>query len=369
MNTGPVGVAVVGCGFISHPYLDNLTSFPDIRVIACSDLDLERANDVAQRYGVPVAGDLETALSEPDVEMVVNLTVPAAHVEIATAALAAGKHVFGEKPLALDREAGLKLVADAEARGLRIGSAPDTFLGAGLQSAQRAVARGVIGKPVAALTAIQNPGPELWHPNPEFLFQRGAGPLFDIGPYYLTTLAVLFGRATRVAAIASQGRAERVIRSGPRAGQTFPVEVPTHVTALIDYAAGQTASSVFSFDSPLRRAGFVEITGTEATLSVPDPNKFDGRLRLRRTGAQEWEDLSVAGPTAGRGLGVLEMARAVRAGVPHRASGALAMHVVDTMVSIAESAERGEFVPVTSTIGTPPAVLPDDWDPYAATLG
>lgn len=367
MSGGPVGVGIVGCGTISDAYLTNLTAFPDVRVLACADIDVERAKTAAHRYGIPNAGDVETVLSDPDVEVVVNLTIPAAHASVDTAALHAGKHAYGEKPLALERSDGAALLAEAAERGLRVGNAPDTFLGAGLQTCQRLVAEGAIGRPLSALTCFQTAGPERWHPSPEFLFARGAGPLLDIGPYYLTALIQLFGPISRVAGAQRKAREERVIGSGPRAGTTFPVEMPTHTTSLVEFAAGQVATIVLSFDSPVERHGFVEITGTEATLRCPDPNQFAGPVRIRKAGDTDWRELPVRGTTAGRGIGVLDMAQAIRAGRPHRASGELAMQVLDAMAAIAESAERGEFVPVTLG-GATPAPLPADWDPHVASL-
>ena len=360
----PVGVAVIGCGTISDEYLRNLTSFPDLHVLCCADLDLERAKTQATRYGVPGAGSAAQATAHPDVELVVNLTIPAAHAEVAQQAVAAGKSVWNEKPLALDTVAGRGLLAAAARAGVRVGCAPDTVLGAGQQTARRLIAAGVIGEPQSALTLMQDPGPQRWHPDPEFLFRRGAGPLFDMGPYYLSMLATLLGPADQVAALGRRSQPDRVIGSGPRAGTRFEVEVPTHVTALIGYARGPAATLVLSFDSPLRRHGFVEITGTEATLSLPDPNRFDGEIRVRATGRDDWETIPAAGATAGRGLGVLDMARSIRAGTAHRASGELALHVLDTMEAVARSITTGTFEPVPTTFDTP-GVLPADWDPYA----
>ncbi|SEO31372.1 Gfo/Idh/MocA family protein [Actinacidiphila rubida] len=366
MSSGPVGVALVGAGVISTQYLTALSTFPDVRVLSVADLDVARARAQAEAYGVPAHGDLASALAIPEVEIVVNLTIPAAHAEVATAALRAGKHVYGEKPLALAPSDGAKILAEAQTRGLRVGSAPDTFLGAGLQSAARALRAGLIGEPVSATAVTQGPGPESWHPSPEFLFQYGAGPLFDIGPYYLTALVALFGSVDRVAATARQARAQRVIGSGPKAGTVFDVEVPTHVHALLDFANGPSTSATFSFDSSVPRR-MIEITGTEGTLSLPDPNTFDGPLQVRALGEEEWRDLPVEGTTAGRGIGVLDMARAVRGGDRHRASGELAQHVLELMASITDSAERHGFVGMESAA---PAVetLPDGWDPVAATL-
>jgi predicted dehydrogenase len=361
-----VGVGIVGAGVISRHYLRHLARCPDVAVRHVSDVDVERARAAADEFGVPAAGTVAEQLARPDVELVVNLTVPAAHAEVAEAALAAGKHVYGEKPLALDPAAGAKLLALAAERGLRVGNAPDTFLGAGLQSARRALDDGVIGRPVSVATVLQGPGPEAWHPNPDFYYQVGGGPLFDMGPYYLTALVGMFGPVTRVAGSARRARERRLIGSGPRAGVEVVVDVATHVTALLDFAGGVSASSTFSFDSSMPRA-VIEVIGTEGTLSVPDPNRFDGPARVHRVGDDGWRDLPVSGSELGRGMGVVELARALRTGEPHRASGELAGHVLDTMAAILDSAGSGAFRPVSSTVDRP-AVLPADWDPTAATL-
>lgn len=364
----PVGVAVVGCGTISNEYLRNLTSFPDLRVLFCADIDLARAKAQAQAYGVPGAGTLAQALEHPGVQLVVNLTVPAAHAEVASAALRAGKHVWNEKPLAPDVKSGRALLALARRSGLRIGCAPDTVLGAGLQSARRLLSAGTIGTPLSALILLQSPGPESWHHSPEFLFGAGAGPLFDMGPYYLSTLAMLFGPACRVAAVGRKARVSRVIGAGPRAGTEFGVQVDTHVTALAEYAAGQVASMLLTWDSPLQRHGFLEITGSEATLAVPDPNGFRGKLRLRTAKQDEWAELPADGVTAGRGIGVLDMARAVATGEPHRASAEIALHVLEMMAAIQRSATGAGFQRVKSGFSTPEA-LPLGWDPHVRATG
>lgn len=366
-RTGPVGIGIIGAGVISKQYLDNLTSFPDIRVAAIGDLFEDAAAARAAEYGVPVHGGVDAVLGNPDVEIVINLTIPAAHVEVAGQALNAGKHVWSEKPFSLDRESGLGLLKAADAAGLRLGCAPDTFLGAGLQTSRRMIERGDIGVPLTALTLMQSPGPESWHPNPAFLFQDGAGPLFDIGPYYLTALVQTFGSIRRVAAFGSKSRETRVIGSGPKAGEEFAVTVPTHVSSILEFDGGESAQSIFSFDSPLKRAGFVEITGSEATIAFPDPNNFDGDVRICARGADDWTTVPSTGSTASRGAGVLEMARAIRAGRPHRAQGELAFHVLDTMASIAESIDTKSFIDVESSAAPVPA-LPEEWDPTEATL-
>lgn len=366
MSSGPVGVAVIGAGNISGAYLGNLTRFPDLRVLAVADLDEARASAAAAQHGVGRSGSVEQVLAMDDVEIVVNLTIPAAHAAVALEALRAGKHVYSEKPLALDTPRGREVLAEAEARGLRVGNAPDTFLGAGIQSAIRAVNQGLIGEPVAAATALESAGPESWHPSPEFLYADGAGPLFDMGPYYLTALVSLLGPASTVAATARKSRETRVIGSGPRAGTVFAVEVPTHVTALIEFAAGAGASTSFSFDSPAAKR-LIEVGGTEATLALPDPNTFGGPLQIRTAADKEWRDLPTAGTEAGRGIGVLDLARALRTGAAHRASGELALHVLDVMSAISASALEGSFQKVAAELA-PVEPLPAEWDPFERTL-
>lgn len=362
-----VGVGVIGAGVISDAYIKSMQSFPDLLVVAIGDLRPEAAKEKAEQYGIETHGGPDAVLNHPDVEIVVNLTIPIAHVEVALAAVAAGKHVWSEKPFSLDQDSGLKLLSAAQDAGVRLGCAPDTILGPGLQESRRIIERGDIGTPLTALTLMQSPGPESWHPNPAFLFQEGAGPLWDIGPYYLTTLVQLFGPVGAVAGLGSKSREKRTIGSGPLAGTEFDVTVPTHVSAIARFESGQSSQSIFSFDSPLSRAGFVEITGTDATLAVPDPNGFAGDVKIRRRGMDDWETLASTTAVAERGTGVLEMARAIRAGRPHRATGALAFHIVDVMASITESIDTGAFVDVQSTVEVAP-ILPDDWDVTAATL-
>src|SRR5215218_5310895 len=232
-----VGIGVIGAGTISDAYLKSLASFPDVTVHAIGDLRPEAAAAKAEEFGIQVHGGPDVVLSHPDVEIVVNLTVPIAHVEVALAAIAAGKHVWSEKPFSLDQDSGLKLMATAKDAGLRLGCAPDTFLGPGLQTARRIIANGDIGEPLTALTLMQSPGPESWHPNPAFLFQEGAGPLFDIGPYYLTAFVQMFGPVARAAAVGSIGRPTRVVGKGPRAGERFAVTTPSHVSTLIGFGS------------------------------------------------------------------------------------------------------------------------------------
>jgi len=362
----PIGVGVIGAGTISDTYLENLTGFADTEVCAIGDIVTDAAEEKAAKYDIAVAGDVSTVLNHPDVEIVVNLTIPAAHAEVASQAIASGKHVWNEKPLALDRVSGKSLLRDAEAAGLLVGCAPDTFLGAGLQTACRLIDQGMIGTPLTALALLQLPGPESWHPNPAFLYAAGAGPLFDLGPYYLTAIIQAFGSASSVAALGSKARERRVIGSGPKAGEEFDVMVPSHVSALVQFESGQSAQAIFSFDSALPRT-LLEVNGTEATMLFPDPNQFDGDVTIRRRGGEEWETVATTKALSFRGTGVLDMARALREGRPHRAQGALAYHVLDTMIAIAESVESRAFVEVESSVDKP-SLLPEDWDPMERTI-
>ncbi|MDN5761062.1 MAG: Gfo/Idh/MocA family oxidoreductase [Microlunatus sp.] len=365
-GAGPVGVGLIGAGVISTTYLENLNVFPDTRVLAVGDLIPEAAKARAAAHLVPAAGGVEAVLDHPGIEIVVNLTIPAAHAEVAEQAIAAGKHVWNEKPLTLDRTRGQALLVAAETAGVRIGCAPDTFLGSGLQAVNRVIADGAIGNPLTALFLMQQPGPDRWHPNPGFLFQAGGGPLFDIGPYYLTALVQIFGPVSSVAAVGSTARERRVIETGPKAGEEFDVTVPSQTAALVRFRSGQSLTLLLSFDSAVPRI-LLEVTGSEATLQLPDPNTFGGDVQVHRWGGEEWETLAETTARSSRGIGVLDLARAIRENRPHRATGRLAYHVLDVMSAIAESASSAAFVSVQSTV-EPAEPLPIDWDPLAATV-
>lgn len=361
----PVGIAVIGCGVISDQYLANLTRFPDVRVIGCADLNVERAAEQAAKYGVPESGDPASILALPDVDLVINLTIPAVHASVAIQAITAGKHVYGEKPFALTVEEAEAVVAAADQHGVVVGNAPDTFLGAGLQTARRLIEQGRIGTPTAARATFGVPGPDLWHPNPAFLFQAGGGPLLDIGPYYLTALIQILGPVSRVAGFGRRAQDRRTIIEGPRAGEQFDVTVDTHVVGLLEFAGGQVANVTFSFDSP-HAVRELEILGTEATIRLPDPNMFDGSVFICAKNSEEWVEVPAEGSAEGRGTGVLDMVRSLRQGAPPRASSATALHVLDVMETLAAAASAGQTLPVTSTcVAADP--LPDDWNPLERT--
>ena len=373
----PVGVGLIGAGNISDQYLRNLTSFPDVRVLAVGDLLEDRARAQAAKYDVPRAGGVDVVLDDPGIDIVVNLTIPAVHVEVSEAILGAGKHVWTEKPIGIDRDESQRLLSKADAAGLRVGVAPDTVLGPGVQTAKRAIARGDIGRPLFAQTTFQWQGPELFHPNPAFLYAKGGGPLLDMGPYYVSALVHVFGPVAAVAALGLQGTPTRRVQVGELAGQEFAVEIPSTLSVLMDFEQGAQAQSLYSTDSPLLRHGIVEITGTEGTLVIPDPNTFGGPITITRPLAkmvvppepvvQDVLDVPQEGVLVGRGLGVLDMARAIRDDRPHVATGRFGYHVLDTLLAIEESAETRTFVNVESTIDEVGA-LPADFDPHAATL-
>jgi len=362
-----VGVAVVGAGVISNQYLGNLTRYPDLDVRIVADVFSDRAAEQAAAFGVPRSGSVEEALADDDVEIVVNLTNPLSHFQVSMMALAAGKHVWTEKPFAVELDEGAKLQRAASEAGTRIGCAPDTFLGPGLQTALGLIAAGEIGTPVSALTLFETPGPAADHQNLELLLTEGAGPVFDMAPYYLTALVQAFGPLASVVATARTARPRRVIQAGPRAGQELTVTIPTNVSVLAQFESGPMSTSVLSWDSPLKRQGWVEITGTRATIAAGDPNRFDGEVRLKRHGTGDWVSVPLCGRSSGRGIGTLDIARAIRAGRPHRASPELAYHVLDSMVSITQSLQRQGFVSVESSCDRAEP-LPAGWDPHASTL-
>ena len=365
-NGGPVGVGIIGAGVISKQYLTNLTSYPDVEVVAIGDLVPEAARTRAEEFGIGKHGDVDSVLADPEVELVVNLTIPAAHASVGTVAVDAGKHLWNEKPLTDDLESAKALLAAATTSGVRVGCAPDTVLGAGWQAVRRVIESGAIGEPKTAQILFQSPGPEKWHPNPDFLFKSGGGPLLDIGPYYLTALTQVFGPVASVEAVGSTALPQRIIGDGPRAGETFDVTVPTHVGALLQYADGGIGQAVFSFESAIRRT-VIEISGTEGALVAPDPNQFGGEVVVTKLHETEAVVAATADGTGlGRGIGVVDMVRSIRAGEPHRASGEQALHILDVMLTAEARATGGEAA--LSTTSAQPALLPEGWDPKAVTL-
>lgn len=353
-----VKIGVIGAGKIFGAYVEGCRAFPLLHLDAVADIDAGRASQQAAEHGVPRALSVDALLADPEIAIVVNLTVPKAHAAVSLAAIAAGKHVYTEKPLAVTRADGQRIMQAAAGRGLRVGSAPDTFLGGGQQTCRKLIDDGWIGEPVAAVAFMVGHGPESWHPNPDFYYQAGGGPLLDMGPYYLTSLINLLGPVRRVAGSARASFAERIATSREHYGRRLPVEVPTHVAAVLDFAAGPVATLVTSFDVWHANLPRIEIYGSEGSLSVPDPNIFGGVVQVRRAGAAEWSAAPLLFDAhVGRGIGVADMAQAILSGRPHRASGELAYHVLDVMQAVVESSDADRHVAPESTCSRP-APLP-----------
>lgn len=367
--SSPVRIGVIGCGNISAAYLTNLCASPDVEVLACADAVVERAEARAAEYGVPLASTTVELLADPDIELVVNLTVPAAHAPVGLAALERGKHVYNEKPLATSREDGRRLLDAAAARGLVVGGAPDTFLGAGIQTCLKLIASGEVGEPLAASAFMLGRGPENWHENPAFFYQPGGGPLLDVGPYYVTALICALGPVRRVAAMGRVLYPARTATRGPRVGETFSVTTPTFVSASLEFESGAVATLVTSFGIWGHGLPNLQLYCSGGILSMPDPNTFGGPVRFRPQAEEsEWREIPLLyrhtdsrQPRNFRGLGVVEMARAIRGGETPRASGDLAFHALDVMVSILESHATNAHVDVSSTCERPP-LMPLDAD-------
>ncbi len=361
MTTSPVKIGIVGCGNISSIYFQTAQRLDILEVAACADLDLERAKARAAEYGIPKACSVDELLADPDIQIVVNLTIPKAHFEVCQAALAAGKHTYVEKPLALTREQGRTLLETAKAKNLRVGGAPDTFLGAGLQACRKVIDDGLIGEPVAATAFMLGHGHETWHPDPEFYYKPGGGPLFDMGPYYLTALVSLMGPITRIAGSAQKAFRERTVTSQPKHGQVITVETPTHIAGTADFASGAVATLITSFDVWSSTLPPIEIHGTLGSLSVPDPNNFGGIVKVSQNGAG-WEDVPLTHGYAenSRGLGVADLAYAIQEGRQARASGELTYHVLEAMWGFLDSSEQSRYYTMQSTAQRP-APLPENW--------
>ena len=353
-----VTVGVVGCGTISATYLKIAASFPLLEVVACADLDLDRARARAAEFGIARACAVDDLLADPAIEVVLNLTIPRAHGVVARAALHAGKSVYNEKPLALDRAEGQALLDLAAARGLLVGCAPDTFLGGGLQTCRKLIDDGWIGEPVAATAFMMSHGHESWHPDPDFYYQKGGGPMFDMGPYYLTALISLLGPVRRVTGSTRVTFPTRTVTSTPKYGTTITVNTPTHVAGVLDFASGAVATIIMTFDVWGAQLPPIEIYGTTGSLGVPDPNTFGGPVRVRRAGSPEWNEvpLSHGYTTNYRSLGLAEMAVAMRSGRQPRASGQVAQHVLDIMHAVEEASQTGAHITLHTSCERPAAL-------------
>lgn len=360
-----IKVGIIGTGNISGIYLQNGSKFDAMEVVACADLDVERAKAKGEEHGIKGCS-VDDLLADPDIQMVINLTIPQAHASVCLRALEAGKHVYVEKPFAVTREEGLEVLELARKKGLYAGSAPDTFLGGGIQTSIKLIEDGWIGTPIGATAFMVGGGHESWHPAPEFYYQHGGGPMFDMGPYYLTALVAMLGPITRVTGSARISYPERTITSQPKYGQKVKVEVPTHIAGVMDFASGAIGTLLTSFDvkggSQLPR---IEVYGSQGTLQVPDPNNFGGPIYLSRAGQREWSEIPLAYGYAenARGVGAADMAKAILTGRKPRVSGELAYHVLEAMHGFHDASDQGIHYKMKSSCERP-APLPLGLQPF-----
>ena len=360
------GVGIIGCGNISAAYLRLAPMFRAIEVKAVADINMDAAKARAEEFGVR-AETVEGLLAADDVEIIVNLTIPAAHFDVSARVLESGKHVYSEKPFVLSLEEGAELKRLAEPAGLRIGSAPDTFMGGAHQQARALVDDGTVGRVTSGTAFVMSHGMEHWHPNPDFFFLPGAGPVLDIGPYYVTNLVQLLGPVTRVAALTATPATERTILSEPRKGEKIPVKTPTTIHALLHFANGAVITMCTSWDVWGHGHKPMELYGTEASLDVPDPNFFGGDLILTKANAPAetvtpWDHpFGIANQDTRanyRTAGLADMAQAIDEKRPHRCSMELALHAVEVMTGVLKSGETGAFVDMTTTCERPAALDP-----------
>jgi len=353
MGIEPVKLGIIGCGNISSIYCQNAQKLEALDLVACADLIMERAQARAEEFGIARALSPEELLADPEIEIVLNLTVPNAHAEVALAAIKAGKSVYSEKPLAVNREDGKKILRAAKRKGVLVGCAPDTFLGAGIQTCRKLIDDGWIGKPIGAAAFFTCRGHESWHPDPEFYYQAGGGPMLDMGPYYVTALVALMGPVRRVTGSTADSFPQRTITSEPKYGTKIEVEVATHAVGVLDFAAGGIGTIMMSFDVWAADLPRIEVYGTLGTLSVPDPNMFGGPVRVWLK--EKWSEVPLTHgyPENSRGLGVADMACALRSGRPHRANGEMAYHVLDVMEAVEDACREGAHIEIESTCQRP----------------
>lgn len=356
----PVKVGVVGCGKICGQYFNAAKNFPVLEMAACADLNLDVAKEAAKQFNVPRVLGVDEILKDPAIEIILNLTVPKAHVPVSLKAIESGKHVYLEKPLGVNRAEGHQLMDAARKKGVQIGCAPDTFMGAGIQTARKLLDDGAIGKPVAFTAFMMCPGHESWHPSPEFYYEVGGGPMFDMGPYYLTALLNFFGALKRITAAASIAIPDRTITSQPKAGKKIHVETPDHIAGTMEFENGVTGTIITSFATrfaPYDGKQPITVFGTKGTIRVPDPNGFDGPVHVRTTEDADWVEKPhefVKG--YGRAVGLADMAVAIRTGRNFRANGDQAMAVLDAMQAFLDSAEQGKAISPTLKYTRPEAM-------------
>ncbi|WP_117196464.1 Gfo/Idh/MocA family protein [Rhizobium terrae] len=369
MSAYPVKVGIIGCGVISTAYILGVGRSQSIQVKSVADIREEAARSQAAATGVGFA-TIDEILADPSIEIIINLTVPNAHAEVSGRIIEAGKHVYSEKPLTVSVTQARELLSLADARGLRVGCAPDTFLGASHQACRALIDDGRIGKVLGGAASFLSRGMESWHPNPDFFFKPGGGPVLDLGPYYITALVNLLGPIRAVTATASTGYPVRRIGSGDRAGEDIQVETPTSYSALLTFVNGARFTLDASWDVWKHQRAPIEIYGTDGSLLVPDPNFFGDEPKISDKGG-DWQPVDIAGFAFGernrtlrtgrevadhRAVGVVDMAVAIRRGRPHRANGELALHVLDVLLAIGKSASDASAIEIESRCERPLAL-------------
>ena len=358
-----VKIGILGLGAISGIYLKNLTElFREVEIRGVYDLVPEKTEAAKSEYGIPRGyASMEEMLQDPQIQIVLNLTRPFEHYETTRAALLAGKHVYSKKPLAATYEEGRELMILARERNLLLGGAPDTFLGAGIQTCRRLIDSGFIGRPVGASARMICHGHESWHPAPEFYYQYGGGPMMDMGPYYLTALVNLLGRVNGLTGMATKSFETRTITSNPHYGETIKVEVPTHVNGILEFENGAVATITTTFDVYYDSSASLEIYGTKGTLRVPDPNGFDGPVMLLRPedGAFREIPLTFDYRENSRGLGLADMAKALLTGRDMRAGGEQTLHVLEIMTALEKSSRERKFITLESSYTRKSAMCDD----------
>ena len=351
-----IKVGVVGCGNISGIYFENLTkTFVNTEVYACADIIEERALKAAEKYNIPYVFSTEQLLACEEIQIVVNLTVPKFHYEVCKQALLAGKNVYVEKPLSLTIEQGRELVNLSKEKGFMLGGAPDTFLGGGLQTCRKLIDDGFIGTPVAATAFMTCHGHESWHPDPEFYYEVGGGPMFDMGPYYLTALVSLLGEVKTVCGMTKVSFPQRTITSEKKFGKVIDVEVPTHVAGTIEFKSGAIATMITSFDIWSSTLPRIEIYGSLGTLIVPDPNTFGGSVLLKTAYGDSFKEIPLTHIYAenSRGLGVADMASCIETGEKPRAGVELTNHVLEIMHAFHTSSDTKRYVDLETSCEAP----------------
>lgn len=348
-------IGLIGCGNISRAYFEGARHAANLEIKACADLRVEAARESAETYGVS-AVSVAQLLADPEIELVVNLTLPRSHVPVGLQILDAGKNVYSEKPLALSLDEGQKLVDAAQAQGLRVGSAPDTFLFKGSQTARKLVDDGWIGRPVSGTAFMNCHGHESWHPNPGFYYEPGGGPLLDMGPYYITALVNLLGPVRSVMARCGRAYEERRATSAEANGTRLPVAVDTHCAGILEFESGAIVSMITSFDVWRGNLPKLTLHGTEGSLDVGDPNHFNTPPKLFRPEDTVEREIPFTHADNQRMIGVVDMVDAIRQERPHRASGELALYVLEVMLAFDASSKSGNAVPITRQIGRPEAL-------------